>query len=127
MSDAEISPSPYAQSAAERMRAKLRADLLLALRGRRTVETATLRTLIAAIDNAEAIPIDNPHDRYVVRQFGDGTTEAPRRQLSDEAVRAILDRERVNRWHAADAMERGGHKERASLLRAEADIVTRYL
>lgn len=43
------------EDAGERMKARLRADLVAAMKDRRTAEAKVLRTLVAAIDNAEAL------------------------------------------------------------------------
>lgn len=109
----------------EALKARLRGDLMIAMRGKLAAETALLRTLIAAIDNAQAVPV--AQRPYVVRPFGDGSAEAPRRDLSADDLRAVLEGEIESRLADAEAMARGGRVDRAEELRTEADLVRRYL
>ncbi len=50
---------------------RLRTDLKAAMLGRRVAEIEVLRSLIAAIDDAQAVPVSSLHETYVVRAFGD--------------------------------------------------------
>ena len=80
---------------ADMLRAALRRDLTAAMRARDAEATAALRTAIAAIDNAEAVPA--PAAAPVVTsahiagaQAGFGTAEAARRQLTTAELTALL-------------------------------------
>ena len=112
---------------AERLKARIRADLTLAMKARDSAQASLLRVLVAALDNAEAVPVGTGHDRYVVREFGDPAAEVPRRILSSDEVAALLDRERAEREKAAAEFERLGRPEDAQRLRQEALWVARYL
>jgi uncharacterized protein YqeY len=105
---------------------RLRADLKAAMRARQVEETNLLRVLIAAIDDAEAVPL--PEDRgYASRAFGDGSAEAPRRALTAEMLQQILHREIAARTAAADEMDRVDRPDRTESLRRQAAIIARYL
>lgn len=104
----------------------LRKDLRVALRAREALTVSTLRSLIAAIDNAQAVPVADAHQRYIVRPFSDGSAEATRRALSETDVRRILEEELAVRARSATECECHGRLEAASRLRAEAAIVARY-
>ncbi|MDR6174524.1 uncharacterized protein YqeY [Nocardioides zeae] len=112
------------------LRDALRADLVVALRARdRTVATA-LRTTIAAIDNAEALPTDDvapPTSGPVAGAVaGLGATEAVRRELSPNDLAVLLTTQVAERRAAADEVERHGRDADAARLRREADVVAAY-
>ena len=105
-------------------KARLRADLKAAMQARATDEVRLLRTLIAALDNAEAV--SGAPDKYVPRAFGDPSGEVPRLVLDDEAVSRLLASEIESRLAAADDYERHGEAEQARRLRDEAGLIDRY-
>ncbi|QRP44589.1 GatB/YqeY domain-containing protein [Amycolatopsis sp. FDAARGOS 1241] len=115
------------------MRANLRAGLTTALKNRDRVATTALRSALAAIDNAEAVPVDQPlstaaGDEHVVgAALGVGAAEADRRELTEADVRAIVESEVRERTSAADEYERLGRIDAADRLRAEADVLRRHL
>jgi uncharacterized protein YqeY len=107
------------------LKSRIRADLKAAMRARQDEETGLLRMLLAAIDDAEAVPV--PEGRgYTSRAFGDETGEVPRRVLTAEVLHAILLREQEARHEAAEEMDRVGRPDRAKALRFHAKIVARY-
>jgi len=114
-------------SEAARLRERLRADLKQAMQERRREEANLLRTLVAAIDNAEAVPLPPGHKPADSARFADGTAEAARRVLDQEALAAILAGEIASRREAAATIAAGGEAERAARLEAEALFVARYL
>lgn len=116
-----------AGDAAEAMSDQLRADLKMAMRERRQDEVRVLRSLIGAIDNAQAVPVAPGHQPYVAQAFGDGAAEVPRLVLSDADVARLLTEEASSREEAAEDMARLRQAERAALLRQEAAVVRRYL
>jgi uncharacterized protein YqeY len=115
-----VDPDPAAV-----MRARIRTDLKQAMQDRRPADVSLLRTLLAEIDNAQA-PAAVPDSPYRPNQFGTGTAEVPRRRLSAEALRALLEREAAQRRDAAAALEARGRAADAETLRREADAVMRY-
>ncbi|MFI5609612.1 GatB/YqeY domain-containing protein [Amycolatopsis sp. NPDC051903] len=115
------------------MRASLRAGLTTALKNRDRVATTALRSALAAIDNAEAVPVDQPlstaaGDEHVVgAALGVGAAETARRELTDTDVRAIVAHEVRERTTAADKYERLGRTDAAERLRAEAVVLKQHL
>jgi uncharacterized protein YqeY len=109
---------------ATELKERLRADLKAAMRAKAADEVRPLRTLIAALDNAEAVTVG--HDKYVSRSFGDPSGEVPRRELDEAAVRALLSSEIETRLAAAVDYERHGEGAEAERLRAEAALISRY-
>lgn len=99
------------------IKTRMRADLLAAMKDKRSAEVRTIRALIAAIDNAEAPPIS----------AGNNSTEVERLLLSDADVRDVLMNELNERETAASELERLGETERAGAVRTEALVTRRYL
>jgi uncharacterized protein YqeY len=67
---------------------RLRTDLLEARRARDQLTTATLQAVISAIDNAGAVPASEN-----TASIGVGSTEAPRRELSEQDLQNIVKNE----------------------------------
>jgi uncharacterized protein len=103
---------------ADAMRRRLQTDLRQAMKRQDAFETAVLRVLIAAIDNAGAVP--QP-------QRPQGPTEIERRHLSPAAVRALLLREHRQRERAAADYARFGRGTESERLRREMEIIRRHL
>lgn len=100
--------------AAERFRAGLSEQLRAALTDRDRERIHTLRCIMAALDNATAVP----------QQKEDGTTtpsptEVPRRYLGEQEIAEILRTEIEARSSAADEYERVGNPLQAARLRDE--------
>ena len=84
---------------------------------------SALRSALAAIDNAEAVVVDDggPRDLAIEQTpIGAGAAEAERRVLTDEDVERIVRAEVSEREAAAAEYEKAGHPDRAAHLRAEA-------
>jgi uncharacterized protein len=113
------------------IRTALRADLTAALKTRDRIAAAALRSALAAIDNAEAVPVDGApvagEGAVAGAVIGVGAAEVARRGLTEVDVRAILAGEVQERRTAAAEYERLGRAERATQLRAEADVLGRHL
>ena len=58
---------------------------------------------------------------------GLGAAEVARRELADEQIRDLLHAEIDERLSAAEEFTTGGHAERATMLRAEAAVLTELL
>ena len=112
--------------------ARMRADLTAATRARDRTTTAVLRSALAAVANAEAVPApatggsvgDGPVAGAVV---GVGSTEAARRVLSADDVVAVLRAERDERMAAAGQLAAAGSVEAAAELRATAGLLAAYV
>ena len=106
------------------LKEQLRADLKQAMQAKAPDEVRVLRVLIAALDNAEAVP--SAQDRYVPRAFGDPTGEVMRRELGLEAVEDLLSAEIEARRAGAADYERHGRPDEAARLHREAELIARY-
>ena len=106
------------------VRDRLRTALSAALQQRDVPLVAVLRATLAALDNAEAVPIqDHDYGSLALEQtpIGVGARAATRRELSDEDVERLIRAEMDERQSAARIHERAGQHERARRLRHEAD------
>ncbi|MBV1686893.1 GatB/YqeY domain-containing protein [Novosphingobium sp. G106] len=113
--------------AADNLKTRLRSDLRAAMLARDTKQAAVLRVLLAAIDNAEAVAIEERPQSLQRLDFAEGAAEVSRRVLGEDEVAAILTEEISARRLAADQMAALGRADRAGELNAEADVVARYL
>jgi uncharacterized protein YqeY len=109
------------------VKARIREDIRAALRARNLREAGVLRTLLAALDNAEAHPVAGGHTPYVARTFGDKAVEVARKVLSAEEVDAVLHRECDEKLSVARQLDERGRAAEAADLTAEAAIVARYM
>jgi uncharacterized protein YqeY len=101
--------------------ARIRADLLEALKGRDMPRAKLLRTTLAAIENAEAVEGVSSVEGIV------GYGDVSRRMMTDEDVAGIISSE-VEEWQFALAeYERIGKYEKAESLRYELGILRGYL
>ncbi len=107
--------------------ATLKAALRAAMRERKATEVTTLRGLISAIDNAQAVPVGDKHDTYVFHAFGDSAVEVPRRALSQDDIRQLVEAEIRARNDAAEDYRRLGRDDKAQELTDEVEILTYYL
>jgi uncharacterized protein len=105
--------------AAEAMRQRLQSDLRCAIKTRAVRDVAVLRQLIAAIDNAGAVPL--PAKAQPVQ------CEVERRSLGFDDIQALLEREFDLRQHAASEFSRLGRAVEAETAKFEMDVVGRYL
>ena len=91
------------------LKAQLKADLTSAMKQRDELTTATIRMLLTAVTNEEVAP---------------GRTE---RELSDDEVLKVINREAKKRREAAEAFEGAGRTEQAQREVAEEKVLARYL
>lgn len=111
---------------ATELKQRLRADLKAAMQARAADEVRVLRTLIAALDNAEAVPGEGIQDHWNPRALGDSRGEVARREIGPTELDAILVEEGRARHAAADDYERHGQHDEAERLRREAALIERY-
>lgn len=116
-----------AGDAGAKMKSRQRTDLREAMKGRRASEAAPVRVLLAAIDNAEAPPLDGSRKAADQHRFRDGSAEVERLSLSEAAVRAILAAEVLERETVAAQVMRLNRADRAEALSAEALLARRYI
>jgi SAM-dependent methyltransferase len=108
------------------IRELLRGGLRDAMKARDTERVRLLRTTLAAIDNAEAVPTDARAGAIENASVGAGSTEATRRDLTEAQVRAIVEAEADERRSAADSMA-AVRPDQARDLRRQADALTALL
>lgn len=101
---------------------RLRTDLLAARKARDGVEVSTIRSLIAAIENAGAVE-DMASSAVPLTGLNH---DEPRREIEGTEVEDILNRERTELAEAAAQYRRLGLNE-ASELERRVRIVDRYL
>jgi hypothetical protein len=96
-------------------------------------EMAALRTLIAAIDNAESVedpsppPEPRPSSEHVAGAVpGLGAADAARRSLSERDLQRVIEAELWDRDAQAERLTLLGRVDDASRLRIEADVIARY-
>lgn len=115
------------------MRASSRDDLTAALKARDRVAVTALRSALAAIDNAEARPVDHALDSVTGNEHvagsatGLGAAEAERRHLTETDLWSIVENEVRERSVAAQEYKQLGRDDLAERLRAEAEVLSRYL
>ena len=101
---------------------RIKAGLPIAMRERQTVVVATLRSLMAAIDNAGAVEQGAQTGHIVGRP-----ADVARKTLSDSDVRKIVQAEADERTEAMATYERLGKTSEADRLRKELIVIERYL
>lgn len=107
------------------LRTRLRSALLEARRARDPVATSTVRTVLAALENAEAVPVESAPAAGAIEDSvrGVGGTDAPRRVLSDADELAILEAEIASLDEAVAAYDVVG-PDRAQTARAGIEVLT---
>ena len=100
------STEPMTPTDALPVRAALRSALARAMSDRDRAAMAVYRTALAAIDNAEAIPLAEEHRAGAIElsALGVGRTEAERRSLTREEEIDIVRREVQDRHVTAEAL-----------------------
>lgn len=105
------------------LKERLRADLKAAMRERKADEVAVIRTLIAAVDNAEAPPVEGFAERLRQRE---AIGEIGRRKLAASDLNRVLEAEARSRLAAAEDYERHGRDDEAARLCREVELIGRY-
>lgn len=108
------------------MKARLRVDLLAAMKGKRADEVRVIRALIAAIDNAEAPPARDRQAGVLNEDFRSGSAEVMRLRLSEADIGVLMLAEAEERERAATEYDGLGKADAAEALRAEAQVARRY-
>lgn len=104
------------------VRQQLKADLVVAMRARQRVATATLRATLSAIDQAEAVEVDPnfvPLTGFI--------KDVPRKLLTEADIAAILQREMDDLTEALADYERLGNAEKVAELQEAREVLQRYL
>ena len=109
---------------------RMRRDLSQAMKARDRVAIAALRSALGEIANAGAVTTEHAS----TAQGGDiagavpfGSAELAPRSMTDADSVAVVRREVSERDAAAEEFDKRGRHDRGSQLRAEADVLRRYL
>lgn len=102
----------------------MRARLPEAMKARRRDEVAALREGLAALENAEAVPVADGRYEPV---HGVGAAEADRRELDDATVRQVLGALVDELESSAEAYRVHGQHAAAEPLVAQAQLLRAYL
>jgi uncharacterized protein YqeY len=111
----------------------MRRDLASAMKARDQAVVAALKTALAAIDNAEAVadersaPREGSSEHIAGATAGAGSSDVPRKVLSEAEMQAIVRGQIDERSEAADLYEKLGRADQATRLRREAAVLTAYL
>ncbi|MGW0707444.1 hypothetical protein ACWD4G_16035 [Streptomyces sp. NPDC002643] len=100
------------------------------MRARDKVTVSVLRATLAALDNAEAVPVEETASRAGALEqspVGAGATEAARRELSERVVVDIVRAEATERLEAAARLTAPAHADHVARLHAEAAVLLRFL
>jgi uncharacterized protein YqeY len=125
-----VTPEPA--DGARALRTALRGGLTAALKARDADALAALRTVIAAIDNAEAVPAPSTGTptasaHIAGARSGPGSTEAARQQLTAGEVHNILRDQITEHTREADRYQALGQASSAQRLRRQARTLAAYL
>ena len=107
------------------LREQMKADLTQAMKARQSATVATLRSVLAAIDNAEAIPVSEatfPAEPVLGQRH-----EAPRKLLTAEDIRQIVQKELDERRAASVKYAKLGVQSEAERLATAAALLDAYL
>lgn len=115
----------------DQLRGRLRAGLTAAIKARDKDAVAALRTALAAIDNAEAVPtVSGPaatSESIAGAAVGLRSTEVARRELTPDDLQVVL-RAQIDERNAEAATYDGlGRADAAERLRREAAVLETYL
>lgn len=110
------------------IRTALRTALTSAIKQRERAAVSAYRSALAAIENAEAVPVDEHQGAGTIEHAatGVGTTDVARRTLGDQQIASIVRGEIDERRAAADSLETT-HPQRARVLRDEARVLDTLL
>ena len=111
------------------LRERMSAALPGAMRARDRVAVAALRSALAAVANAEAVHIDTVPRAGALEhaQAGHGAADAPRRDLTEADVRAVVEAEVAEHDHAAQHLLEVGRPEEAAAVAGQAQVLRTLL
>ena len=120
------------ETPAQRLRARMRTDLLMAMKARDTAIVAALRSALAGIDNAEAVaPAESfaiaVSEHVAAAGVGVGATESMRRLLSVDDLQSVLHTLITEFGVEAGRYDGYGQADAAQRLRSEAEALRRYV
>lgn len=108
------------------VRETLKQDLKLAMKERNKASASTIKSALAAIDNAEAVPVEDTVPSAPLGTAG-LARDVPRRDLTDDDVATILHAEAQELRTALAEYESLGHVDTAEEMRAGLRVLARYV
>jgi len=109
------------------LRVRLRQALPEAMRARDRAAVSALRATLAALDNAEAVPVDDRARAIETAPVGVGARDVARRELTEARVVEIVRAEARERLDVAARLTGPAHTDRVARLRREAAVLLRLL
>jgi len=115
----------------EEIKLKLSLDLKNALKQKDTIAVKTIRSLMSAIDNAGAVEVETPSTMPMAGGIagatdGLGSSEVPRKELSDEDMRQIIEEEIGEINTTIELLENHSHPQVAELIKQK-ELLKNYL
>lgn len=108
------------------LREQMKVDLIQAMKVRQSATIATLRSVLAAIDNAEAVAVSTASTLPVEPVLGK-RHEVPRKLLSADDIRQIIQNEMDERQANSLKYAALGRKAEAERLQTAAALIASYL
>jgi len=108
------------------LREQMKVDLIQAMKARQSATVATLRSVLAAIDNAEAVPVSDESTMPVEPVMGK-RNEVPRKLLSAHDIQQIIQNEVDERRENGLKYAQLGRKAEAERLQTAAALLATYL
>ena len=111
------------------LRSRMTTALTEAMRARDRVAVTALRSALAAVANAEAVDIDTLPRAGAAESaaVGAGAADAPRRELTEHDVRAVVGAELAEHERSAAHLREAGRPEEADRVAAEAAVLRELL
>ncbi|HYN65459.1 MAG TPA: hypothetical protein VES93_01140 [Ornithinibacter sp.] len=111
------------------LRDRMSAALMSSMKARDPVAIAALRSALARVANAEAVPIDTTPRAGALHEapVGAGAADAPRRELTEADVRAVVEAEVAEHERSARHLADAGRPEDAARVTAEASVLRSLL
>lgn len=113
------------------VRSRLAADLSQAMKEKNAVASQAIRSLLAGIDNAGAVQVEEPVTMPMAGGIagateGVGSTEAPRIELSDEDIKQIIQKE-IDEMAEAAELIKGSARPEVEQLAEKINLLKKYL
>jgi uncharacterized protein len=111
------------------LRERMSVALTASMKARDRVAVAALRSALARVANAEAVPVETVPRAGAIEQarVGAGAADAPRRELTEAEVHEIVEAEVAEHENAARHLTDVGRPDDAARVRAEADVLRALL
>lgn len=108
------------------VRESLKRDLKQAMKERNRASVSTIKSTLSAIDNAEAVPVEDPGPSNPLGTGG-FARDVPRRDLTDDDIAVILHAEAQELRSALAEYESRGYDAKAEEMRAGLRVLARYI